>query len=265
MSHGTPRAGLVFRCVAGLVSAIIRVLGWRTEVEGLEHVPRHGGALVTFNHHSYADFAVTALPIYHELGRPVRFLAKAELFTKPVLGWIVRAAKQVPVPRDSRTGRAEALAAAVEALRSGEVIAVAPEQTISRSFELLPFTTGTVRMARDAGVPIVPQVNWGTHRWATKGRPVDWGARGIPVLVRYGEPLHVGADDDLDEATEELRVRMERMLHEVQASYPHIPAPGEDWWLPRRLGGSAPSHEEVLAEHRERESRWRGPEPPPTP
>jgi 1-acyl-sn-glycerol-3-phosphate acyltransferase len=160
------------------------------------------------------------------------------------------------VARGSRTGRKEAFAAAVEALRRGEVIAVAPEQTISRSFELLPFTTGTARMAREAAVPVVPSVNWGTHRFATKGRKPRL-ATGIPVLVRYGEPLAVRPDEDLRAATDRLRGRMAAMLDEVQRAYPERPAAGEDWWVPRRLGGGAPDHDRVLAEHCEREAKWR--------
>jgi 1-acyl-sn-glycerol-3-phosphate acyltransferase len=252
-----PRAGLVFRFVARVVITIVQLLRWRIEVRGLENVPRQGGVLVTFNHHSYADFVICAWSIYRDLGRPFRFLAKEELFHKPVLGWILRAARQVPVSRGSRTGRKEAFAHAVEALKSGEVIIVAPEQTISESFELLPFTPGTARMAQESGVPIVPHVNWGTQRWATKGRPINWRARRIPILAYYGEPMTVGPEDEIAEATARLRTRMAELLDKIQHDYPEVPAPGDDWWLPRRLGGGAPDHEEVLRRHEERHEQWR--------
>lgn len=255
----TPRPDPVYRVVAGLIILWVRlVMRWRIDVRGLEHVPRHGGAIVTFNHHSYADFFMCAWAIYRQRRRPVRFLAKQEMFDKPLIGRILRSAKQVPVPRGSQRGRREAFEHTVRALREGEAVAVAPEQTISRSFELLPFTKGTVRMAQEAGVPIVPSVNWGTQRFATKGRPIDWGARRIPVFVRYAEPFHVGPEDDLDEANEHLRGEMETMLRELQEAYTDEPAPDDDWWQPRRLDGSAPSHEEVLAEHSRRERGWRG-------
>lgn len=231
---------------------------WRVDVRGLHNVPDRGGALVTFNHHSYSDFFVCAWAVYREKRRPVRFLAKQELFDNPFLGWILRGAKQVPVARGSRAGRQEAFAAAVDALRSGELIAIAPEQTISRSFELLPLSSGAVRMAQRAQVPIVPSVSWGTQRFATKGRPIDWGARRIPVLVRYGSPIHIAAGDDLEEANDRLRAAMEEMLHDLQRRYPDRPrGEGDAWWQPSRLGGTAPPHEEVLREHEERERAWR--------
>ncbi|HEX2029273.1 MAG TPA: lysophospholipid acyltransferase family protein [Nitriliruptorales bacterium] len=253
-----PSPGPGFRLGAWLTIMFIRLMRWRLDVRGLDHVPTTGGVVVTFNHHSYADFAMCGWPIYRQRGRPVRFLAKRELFDRPVLGRLLRSAGQVPVERSSRGGRSEAFEHAVTALRGGEVIAVAPEQTISRSFELLPFTHGTVRMARESGVPIVPSVNWGTQRWATKGRPVRWLAFGLPVLIRYAEPIVVGADEDLGAATDRLQATMAELLDEVQRAYPERPRPGDDWWLPARLGGSAPPHEEVLRDHRERQDRWRG-------
>lgn len=247
----------MFRFAAWVVIAFVRLMRWRLDIRGSENLPREGGAVITFNHHSYADFFMCAWSVYRERGRAVRFLAKEELFGLPVVGWILRGARQVPVARGSRSGRKEAFAVAVQRLQEGELIAVAPEQTISQSFELLPFSTGAVRMAQDAGVPIIPSVNWGTHRWATKNRPIDWRAVGIPVLVHYGEPMVIAPDEDVTEATRRVRQRMEVMLAELQQRYPEQPEPGEDWWLPERLGGSAPSHDEVLRAHRERERGWR--------
>lgn len=252
-----PSPGFGFRLGAWLTIVFVRLMRWRLDVRGVEHVPATGGVVVTFNHHSYADFAMCGWAVYRQRGRAVRFLAKRELFERPVLGWLLRSAGQVPVERESRGSRTEAFQHAVAALRGGEIIAVAPEQTISRSFELLPFTHGAVRMAREAGVPIVPSVNWGTQRWATKGRPVRWLAFGLPVLIRYGEPIVVGPDEDLDAATDRLQATMAELLDEVQRAYPVSPEPGDDWWLPARLGGSAPPHEEVLRAHRERQARWR--------
>lgn len=256
MPRRTPPPGWAFRLVAAIIIATVRLLRWRIDVRGLEHVPTQGGAVVAFNHHSYADFVMAAWPIYRQLDRAPRFLAKEELFRKPIFGWLIRQARQVPVARGSRTGRAEAFRAAIAALARGEIIAIAPEQTISQSFELLPFSTGAVRMAQGAGVPIVPCIGWGTHRVATKGRPVRL-ATAIPITVRYGEPLHVRPDEDVHEATERLRQRMAALLDEEQRRYPDTATAGDDWWVPRRLGGSAPPHDDVLRAHLDRETGWR--------
>ncbi|MDP9023681.1 MAG: 1-acyl-sn-glycerol-3-phosphate acyltransferase [Actinomycetota bacterium] len=254
---GRERPEWAFRFGARTVILFVRSMGWRLDIHGMEHLPPTGGAVLTFNHHSYADWVMSAWPLYVHLGRPVRFLAKQELFERRSVGWLLRGAGQVPVARASRAGRAEAFSAAVERLRGGEVVAVAPEQTISESFELLPFRTGPARMARDAGVPLIPTVNWGTQRFSTKGRRIHL-VRRIPVLVRIGEPMQVPGDADLTAVTDQLRATMEEMLHDIQVRYPDEPTPGDDWWVPARLGGSAPPHQEVLRRHREREAQWHG-------
>jgi 1-acyl-sn-glycerol-3-phosphate acyltransferase len=231
------------------------VFGWGVRVGGLEHVPRRGGAVLVYNHHSYFDFIMVAWDIVRRLHRPLRFLAKAELWGRWTVRPIVRGALAIPVDRAQASGRHGALDAAVAALRAGDLVVVAPEQTISRSFELLPFKSGAVRMAQAADVPIVPVVGWGTHRFLTKGHGPHL-ARRIPVIVRYGAPLHIAADEDPVAATQRVRGVMAAQLDEVQRSYPDRPRPGRGWWQPARLGGTAPDHASVLGEHRRRERGW---------
>lgn len=254
------RLPVVWRILEGVAEALFRrALGWRLEVEGLEHVPRDGGAVLAFNHHGYVDFVMAAWPIVRDLDREVRFLGKREVFDTPVLGRLARAVGAVPVDRGSVAGRSHAYDAAVAALAAGDLVAIAPEQTISQSFELLPFRTGAVRMARSADVPIVPVIGWGSHRLATKGRrprPV----RRIPVVVRYDRPFRVAAEDDPVEATGELQRRMAASLRAVQVAYGDPPRRGDDWWVPAALGGGAPRHEDVLRHHDERASGWREPD-----
>ena len=251
-----PTATATYRIAARTVIMLVRLVGWRLDIRGTEHIPRRGGAIVAFNHHSFADFFMCGWAVWHDVRRPIRFLGKAELFRMPVVGWVLRSMRQVPVERGSRVGRQRALQAAVQALRDGEIIAVAPEQTISESFELLPFRTGAARMAQEAGVPIVPSVGWGSQRFYTKGGKPH-SPFGLHILVRYGPPITVGPDDDLVEVTQRLRDVMAQMLDAAQREYPVRPRPGNDWWVPRRLGGSAPDHADVLREHLEQEAAWR--------
>lgn len=247
-----PRPSRRYRVVAWIVVAFVRLLGWRVRVRGLEHVPRAGGAVITWNHHSHIDFLMTALDIYRRLDRPVRFLAKREVWRSRLFGWVPRFAEAIPVDRRSAGGRAGALSAAVEALEDGDLVLVAPEGTISRSFELLPFRTGAVRMAQAAGVPVVPSVNWGTHRLSTTGHPVNpFRALRIPIEVRFGPPVEVGPGEDPAAVTGKVHGEMAAMLDEVQRTYPDG-TPEDAWWVPARLGGGAPSHDEVLAERQAR-------------
>ncbi len=246
-----------WRIVVALVVAMVRLVRWRLEFRNLERVPRQGGAVLAFNHHSYADFLMVAWPVVRQLKRPVRFLAKREMWRSPATRWLVRFADAVPVDRDDPAKRQSAFGEAIASLRRGDLIAVAPEQTISPSFELLPFKTGAVRMAQQAGVPIIPAIGFGSHRFSTKGHKKRYET-GIPVVVHYGEPLHVPADEDPREATERLRTEMAKLLDEVITSYPDTPRSSGAWWLPARLGGTAPDHEGVVTEHLERLRRRDG-------
>jgi len=229
--------------LAVVVVALVRLARWRIDVQGLRHVPQQGGAVLAFNHHSYVDFLMLAWAPVRLLRREIRFLAKREIWESPRTRWAVKLVHAVPVDRDSATARNGAFDAASDALKAGDLVAVAPEQTISRSFELLPMRTGAVRMAQQAGVPIVPVIGWGSHRFATKGHKPRL-LTGLPVTVRYGEPLHVPPDADPRAVTDELRERMSAMLHEVQEAYPDGHPAGEHW-VPARLGGSAPTPDQI--------------------
>lgn len=237
-----------WRTLAWIARALVlRLFAWRITVEGIEHVAGERGAVLAFNHHSLFDVVMVAWGPVIELERPVRFLAKAELFERWYTGWLVRAVGAVPVRRGPGGGRSRAAAygAAVTALRTGELVAVAPEQTISDSFELLPFKQGPARMATEAGVSIVPAIGWGTQRAFPRTR--RWRPhRHLPVVIRFGEPVRQRPGERPSELTARLRHRMAVLLDEVQRSYPDQPVPGDDWWQPARLGGSAPVHEHVV-------------------
>ena len=252
--HGQRELSWRWRVIAALVIAFVRLLRWRIDVQGLEHVPRRGGAVLAFNHHSYLDFVMVGWPVVRTLRRRLRFLAKREIWSSRKVGWLVRWAGAIPVDRASAAARRQAFDAAVGALTEGDLVAVAPEQTISRSLELLPLRTGAVRMAQQAGVPVVPVAGWGTHRALTKGAPKRLPGK-LPVTVRFGTPMEVVPDADAAAATAELATRLEGLLHQVQESYPDGTPPGARW-VPARLGGAAPTHDEVLRDHQRREQDW---------
>jgi 1-acyl-sn-glycerol-3-phosphate acyltransferase len=131
---------------------------------GGENIPASGGCILAVNHISHLDPLTCAHFVYAH-GRIVRFLAKAELFEVPVLGRIVRSAKQIPVYRLS--GEASlSFTAAVEAVESGECVVVYPEGTITRQPDLWPMRgkTGAARIALSSGVPVIPVAQWGAHR-----------------------------------------------------------------------------------------------------
>ncbi|MFB9929266.1 lysophospholipid acyltransferase family protein [Amycolatopsis halotolerans] len=237
-------ADFVYPPVLVAARLMFRLLDNRLRVTGAEHVPARGGAVLACTHVSYLDF------IYCGLGarpakRLVRFMAKQEIFSNPVAGPLMRGMHHIPV--DRAAGQAS-YDEAVARLRAGEVVGVFPEATISRSFTVKDIKTGAVRMAAEAGVPVIPMALWGTQRLWTKGRPKDLTHRHVPISVVIGEPMSPGPDDSCEALTADLRARMSELLEKAQAEYPEAPeSDAERWWMPAHLGGSAPTPEEAAA------------------
>ena len=230
-----------YRFVIRITLVVFRLLGFRFDVRGSEHVPAAGGAIICSNHVSFFDFTflgLGALPQH----RLVRFMAKSAVFDHWFAGPFMRAMKHIPV--DRKAGSA-AFEAAVRALKDGEVIGVFPEATISTSFTVKNLKAGVARMAIDSGVPIIPAAVWGGHRVATKNHKVEL-RRGVPVTVILGEPIVAEPDERLPALLARTRTAMEALLDEAQRTYPAQPA-GEDerWWQPAHLGGTAPTPSEA--------------------
>lgn len=231
----------VYSSVVALARGVFAVQGLKFTITGTEHVPRSGGAVMVINHTGYMDFTYAGLAAA-PAKRLVRFMAKEAVFRHPVSGPLMRAMKHIPV---DRSAGAASYGQAVRYLRAGEIVGVFPEATISRSFELKEFKNGAARMAKDAGVPMLPTVIWGSHRVWTKGHPRRLGRTNVPITIAIGEPVQVRAGESVDEATARIHGVMSQMLHAAQESYE--PLVGDDLlYLPARLGGSAPTLEEAM-------------------
>ncbi|MFN8042947.1 MAG: lysophospholipid acyltransferase family protein [Mycobacterium sp.] len=243
----------VFRTLELAAGLAMRATGTRLTFHGLENIPTTGGAVMAVNHTGYVDFLPAALAATAR-GRRMRFMIKAEMNDVRVVRFLIKHTGTIPVDRSA--GR-DAYAVAVERLRDGELVGVYPEATISRSFELKEFKSGAARMALEAQVPVIPLVVWGAHRIWTKDHPKALGRNKFPVTVAVGAPLApVGTADRLEA---ELRATMTALLHDAQQAYDHPPGA---YWVPRRLGGSAPTVAEARqleeAELAERQRRRAG-------
>jgi 1-acyl-sn-glycerol-3-phosphate acyltransferase len=154
------RLGFWYRFVITVVKPLLLLLtkkDWR----GMDNVPLDGGIIVAANHVSELDPLVIGHFLY-DRGRAPRFLAKAELFRKPPMKWIVEGAKQIPVSRHASDASA-AIAPAVEALAAGECVLIYPEGSATRDPELWPMKarTGVARVALTSGAPVIPIAMWG--------------------------------------------------------------------------------------------------------
>ncbi len=221
-----------FRTLEIVAQLVVLASGSRITYSGEENIPDRGGAVVAINHTSYVDFLPAALAV-HRRRRRLRFMIKAEMQQVKVVNFLIKHTRTIPVDRGAGV---DAYAVAVQRLREGELVGVYPEATISRSFELKEFKTGASRMAGEAGVPIVPVIVWGSQRIWTKGQPRNIVRNKMPITVQVGAPLHAGKDIATTDAA--LRKSMTTLLHQVQERYPHPPGA---YWVPRRLGGGAPT------------------------
>jgi 1-acyl-sn-glycerol-3-phosphate acyltransferase len=175
-----------------LAKAIIKppMWGWfRWSIEGSEHIPRSGPALVAVNHIAYLDPFVAAY-LVDSVGRRPRFLAKSELFDDKRIAWILRGAGQIPVRRGTREAPM-ALDHAFEALSRGEIVVIFPEGTITTDPDLKPMRakSGIARLALGSGVPVIPCAVWGTANVWGKGYRKKWWPPRQDICISVGEPV----------------------------------------------------------------------------
>jgi len=226
---------------------------------GAEHLSRTGGAVLAITHFGYLDFALVEWMMWKNNRRHIRFLAQQAAFKNPLVGWLLRGMRHIAV--DMKAG-AQAYQLAVEALRAGEVLGVFPEGGVSAAFTVRELKTGAIRMAVEAGVPVVPIAVWGGHRLLTKGTTSPFPKKfGVPVLFAVGAPIAVGgalANADVAAATTALRSTLQTLLDDLQTGYP-VDGAGQPW-QPAHLGGTAPTPKAAAiteAARQERKARER--------
>jgi 1-acyl-sn-glycerol-3-phosphate acyltransferase len=158
----------------------------RMDVEGGEHVPAAGPALLAANHESIWDpFVLGVLT-----ARPIRFMAKAELWRYPLLRTALEAFGAFPVERGS--GDTTAFARAVRLLEEGEVLGIFPQGT-SKFDRPRRYQRGVARLALLTGTPIVPVRLLGTRGILRPGLPRVRIVAGPPLRVEPARPTVAAA------------------------------------------------------------------------
>lgn len=154
------KPGVWYRIVRGILRPPLMVLTKR-DWRGGENLQQPGGVILAMNHMSWFDPLVAA-HFCNDNGRPVRFLAKAELFKVPVLGKVLKSAGQIPVHRGSADA-ASSLHSAIDAVNNGECVVIYPEGTLTRDPDLWPMVakSGVARIALTTGAPVIPAAQWG--------------------------------------------------------------------------------------------------------
>ena len=195
-----------------IVGPWLRVL-FRPWVEGLDHVPDKGAAILASNHLSFSDSFFLPLVV----PRPITFLAKSDYFTgRGIKGFFTKAffagVGQVPVDRSGGRASEAALRTGLRILGEGDLLGIYPEGTRSPNGTLYRGKTGVARMAMEAKVPIIPVAMINTYEIQPPGqiRP-----RLMRVGVRLGRPLDFSRYEGLENDRFVLRSITDEVMYEL--------------------------------------------------
>ena len=184
---------------------------YRLDKRGLEHIPEEGPALIVCNHVSFVD----ALIIAAASRRPVRFVMDHRVFRLPVVSFVFRTGKAIPIAsaKEDPAMMERAFAEVAKALREGDLVAIFPEGRITDTGEMVPFRPGLKRILAETPVPVVPMALrglWGSYfsrmGGAAMSRP--WRARPFAKIgLAVGAPLAAVAvtPEGLQSRVQELR------------------------------------------------------------
>ena len=161
---------------------------FRLRVSGVENVPA-GGAIIAPNHQSFFDIPLVAMVLALH-GRRTYFMAKSELFRNPVFAWIIHNLLAFPVRRGAPDRMA--IRYAIDRLKQGELVAIFPEGTRSKTGQLKEAEAGLSLIAARAQEPIVPEGIKGTRQMFSREKILP------TVEIHFGEPINVQAAESAD-------------------------------------------------------------------
>ena len=162
---------------------LARVL-WHARVEGDEHIPRDGAFILVSNHCSNLDPEILGWAIGYRTRRLIHFMAKVEMRSWPVIGWLASQSGVYFVRRGEGDRGAQRFS--LEALAAGRPIAMFPEGTRSRDGHLKAGKAGAAFMAMRSGAPLLPVGISGTHRLFPGRSKLPHPSR---VVIRIGAPF----------------------------------------------------------------------------
>ena len=173
---------MAYWVVKAILTPILRFL-FRVRVEGAEHLPTKGAAILASNHLSFSDSIF--LPLM--LRRRVTFVAKAEYFDDPKTAWFFRAVGQIPIKREGGSASQGALDAATEVLENGGLFGIYPEGTRSPDGRLYKGHTGVARLALRNQAPVHAVAMVGTREAQPIGqvKPNFF----MPITVKISKPM----------------------------------------------------------------------------
>jgi 1-acyl-sn-glycerol-3-phosphate acyltransferase len=196
--------------VARVLCAPLFKFCWRLDVEGIEHIPSEGPAVVCPNHISVIDSFL--LPWV--LPRSITFVGKAEYLDDWKTRKLFPALGMIPIDRRGGDQARAALAAARGVLERGELFGIYPEGTRSRDGRLYKGHTGAARLALETGAPIVPVGLVGTREIQPPGRA--YPKPFMRATVRIGKPIDVERYRERSEGPTLYRSLIDDVMFEIR-------------------------------------------------
>lgn len=180
---------------------LMRFLSWvlvrtlyRLRARGIDHIPDEGAALIVCNHVSYMD----ALILSASIPRPVRFVMYYKIFNIPVLRWIFRTSKAIPIAgaRENPELMQRAFAEIDAALAEGELVGIFPEGALTKDGGIAPFKSGVEKILEQRSVPVIPMALRGM--WSSMWSRRDSRLRRARLPRRFRAHVDVVADAPID-------------------------------------------------------------------
>lgn len=231
-----PKAGFWIRLCVALLYPLDGLL-YRIRFRHLDRVPapEQGGVIIAMNHISHIDTVIMARLVWQS-GRIPRFMIKSGVFSKPVVGQIMKGAKQIPVYRGT-TDAANSLRDAVTALADGEAIVIYPEGTITREPGQWPMQakTGIARLVLLCpDIPVVPVGQWGAQQ--RKGMSAGRFLKRRTAMASVGAPLDLSRFRGADPTAATLREITDTIMDAVRDEVADLRAetPPEDYYKPAK-------------------------------
>lgn len=188
---------MLYWAIRKVFRVIYRVC-YRWQVQGIENIPLEQPFIICANHISWWDPPLVACLVSH---KPVRFMAKEELFRLPALGWLLPRVYAFPVRRGSADRRA--ITTALHALRNGGILGLFPEGTRSRTRDLLPPQPGIALIALKSRAVVLPVAIAGPYRLFR------------PVRVKIGKQLLFEEFNEQKTRAEQLEQVAGRIMAEI--------------------------------------------------
>jgi 1-acyl-sn-glycerol-3-phosphate acyltransferase len=189
---------------------VVVVPGWKLNVQGREHIDPKAAYVIVSNHQSLVDILAGYMIRAH-----FKWVAKAELFRVPFVGWNMILNRHVKIKRGDRQSIVDMMRDAGKHLAQGSSVYLFPEGTRSETGALQTFKTGAFALAKRAQVPILPVAISGSKDALPKGRLVLGGTHRIEVRILAPIPYAAFADEEPKITAERVRERIREALQNL--------------------------------------------------